>query len=201
MDQVSSLTTNLNRAFLHMKGFYQVVKHEDLTYAKTLVVSLGANRFERVYPARQLGVKPLNQVGRSSVRANKQRETVTEIAKYWIKDENPCRHSVCSITFIHQYYSTSYLEMGLERFIIEICPEHLQINLGTLSEGVEDVENADGIELKRTKITESIKLLIRLIHMCMMLTGYRDFSSHNCHSYRFLSGILCTVDRVVRLLL
>lgn len=110
-------------------------------------------------PARQLGVKPLNQVGRSSVRANKQRETVTEIAKYWIKDENPCRHSVCSITFIHQY--TCYLEMGLERFIIEICPERLQINLETLSEGVEDVEYGDGIELKRTKMTESIKLLIR----------------------------------------
>jgi hypothetical protein len=51
--------------------------------------------------------------------------------------------------------------MGLEQFIIENCPEHLQINVEALLECEEDVDDDDGIELKRTKVSESIKLLIR----------------------------------------
>ena len=94
MDPISIAQFNLR--FLHMKAFYKVVKHEDLVFAQSPDVSLGANRFQKVYneTCQILGVKPLKQVGRSSFRAKKQREIASEIAKYWIEDKNPCKHYV-----------------------------------------------------------------------------------------------------------
>ena len=51
--------------------------------------------------------------------------------------------------------------MGLEQFIIENCPEYSPAKAGAVLDSEEEVEEDDEIELKKTKLTESIKLLIR----------------------------------------
>jgi hypothetical protein len=51
--------------------------------------------------------------------------------------------------------------MGLEQFIVENCPEYLQDHDDAAEEIEEDVEDDDEIIVKKIKVTESMKLLIR----------------------------------------
>lgn len=50
--------------------------------------------------------------------------------------------------------------MGLEQFIAENCAEHLLVRDDEVAE-IEDVEEDDEIDMKKAKVTESMKLLIR----------------------------------------
>ena len=79
-----------------MKSFYQVVKQADLVYAPSVVVISPIYRYQDTYKevCHILRVCPVKKVGRSSFMANKLRETADEIAKYWIEEDNPCKHVV-----------------------------------------------------------------------------------------------------------
>lgn len=76
-----------------MNRYYKTVAQADVVFAPSAVVSTESSRFQEAYniACDVLGVSRVKQVGRSSFQSNKLRTSATEIATFWIGDDNHCK--------------------------------------------------------------------------------------------------------------
>lgn len=76
-----------------MKGYYQNVNKADIVYAPSVVVKSEVNHYQESYVSacNILRVGPEKVVGRASFRDIRLRNEASDIAKFWIEDENLCK--------------------------------------------------------------------------------------------------------------
>ena len=79
-----------------MKSYYQTVKKDEVVFAPSVVVMSEVNLYQEAYikACSILRVIPEKVVGRASHRDIRLRGEASEIAKFWIEDDNECKNSI-----------------------------------------------------------------------------------------------------------
>lgn len=76
-----------------MESYYKAVKKEDLVFAPSVIVMSEVNLYQETYikACSILRVAPEKVVGRASHRDTRLRGEASEVAKFWIEDDNQCK--------------------------------------------------------------------------------------------------------------
>ena len=76
-----------------MKSYYQTVKKNDVVFPPSIVVMSDVNLYQEAYikACSILRVVPEKVVGRASHRDIRLRAEASDIAKFWIEEDNQCK--------------------------------------------------------------------------------------------------------------